>query len=172
MSKQPGLNLADLAAQTKDVEVPGGFVTVKGISVQTALALLQRYPHLAKLANGFKVSDLIVVAPGALAAIIAAGFGKFGDEQAEEQAADIPIETQFDLIEAIGGLTFKNGFGPFVSRVMALADAVKSAPSTKAFSTSLPQTSKPSLPADTDPAMSGDTPQDKSAPTASSPTGE
>lgn len=160
-SKTPGLTLADLAAMSEDIPVGDSYVTVVGISTEKALNILGRFPQLAKMAQGFKLSDLIAIAPGALSAILASGTGKHGDAETETAAAEIPIETQFDLVEAIGRLTFKNGFGPFVQRLLKLADVAKSDLYTKVPSMNSPSTSKPSLPQDTDPPMSGPTPQDK-----------
>lgn len=161
MSNQPGLSLADLAAMTEDVPIGTSTLKVQGISTKNALAVFQRFPQLAKMADGFKISDIIVVAPGALAAIIAAGVGKLGDEEAEEQASQIALETQFDIVEAIGRLTFKSGFAPFAQRLLKLADVARSGNFTKVPSTNLPATSKPSSQPDTIPPVSGDTPLDK-----------
>lgn len=164
--KKPGLHLADLAKRTEDVPVGDSHISVSGISVEKALDILKRFPALAKMANGFKLPDLIAIAPGALASIIATGCGQHGDKQAEADAANIPIEYQLDIVEAIGRLTFKNGFAPFAQRVLGLAASVKSDLYTKVPSMNLPVTSKPSSPLDTEPKPSSDTPQDKSAPSA------
>lgn len=168
-TKQPGLTLADLAGVREQVPFGESFIEVRGISTANALAILQRFPHLAKLTNGFKISDLLVVAPEAVAAIIAAGIGKPNDEQEEEAASVIPIEAQFDLIEAIGRSTFKSGFGPFVQRVIALARDLKSDPSIRVPSMNSPVMSKNSSPAATTLQPSSTTPPDKSPPTSSSP---
>lgn len=168
-NKQPGLTLADLAGVREQVPFGESFIEVQGISTANALAILQRFPHLAKLANGFKISDLLVVAPEAVAAIIAAGIGKPNDADQEVAAGNIPIEGQFDLIEAIGRSTFKSGFGPFVQRVLALARDLKSDHSIKVPSMSLPATLKNSSPQATNPPPSSDIPQDKSPPSSSSP---
>lgn len=172
MSKTPGLSLADLANMSEEVPVGSGHITVVGISVSKALDIVKRFPELAKMAGGFKLADLLLVAPGALAAIIASAVGQHGDEKAEADATNIPIETQFDIVEAVGRLTFRNGFAPFVQRVLNLAQSVKSDLYTKVPSMNSPGTSKPSSPAATAPTMSLDTPPDKSAPTPSSPSAE
>lgn len=166
--KMPGLTLADLAGAREQVPVGEGTVEVRGISTKVALSILQKFPHLAKLANGFKIADLLSVAPDAVATIIAAGVGKFGDPEAEEQASDIPLEIQYDIVEAIGRLTFKSGFAPFMERVLRLARVAKSDLSTRAPSTNSQVTLKNSSLADTDLAMSGTTPPDKSPLSSSS----
>jgi hypothetical protein len=170
MSKTPGLALADLAKLSEDVPVGDSHITVTGISISKALDIVKRFPELAKLASGFKVADLLLVAPGALAAIIATATGHHGDAEQEAFAADIPIETQFDIVEAVGRLTFRNGFAPFAQRLLDLAQSVRSDLSTKATSMSLHPALKNSSPPDTAPQMSGTTPPDKSPPSSSSPT--
>jgi hypothetical protein len=64
MSKTPGLALADLAKLSEDVPVGDGHITVTGISISKALDIVKRFPELAKMASGFKVADLLLVAPG------------------------------------------------------------------------------------------------------------
>jgi hypothetical protein len=150
MSKQPGLNLADLAPMSVDVPVGESYLTVYGISAKNGLAILKRFPALANmLSGGFKLAEFIAVAPDAVACIIAASTGNLGNEAAEKAAGSIGIETQFDLLEAIGGLTFKNGFGPFAQRILALADAVNSGSSTRVPDMKSPPASKVSSSPDT-----------------------
>jgi hypothetical protein len=149
MTKEPGLSLADLAAMTLDVPVGQSHVTVSGISARDALAIFKRFPKLASLMEGFNLTTFLEVAPDAAAAVIAAGFGKLGSEEDEAAAAKIGVETQFDILEAIGGLTFKNGFAPFVGKITRLANAAGSANSTKVPAMTSPTASKPSSQPDT-----------------------
>lgn len=144
--KEPGLTLADIAAMSEDVPVGNGFVTVHGISASDALQIFKRYPALAKMMGGFKAADMIGAMPEAVAAIIAAGVRALGDEKQEADAARVPIEDQFNLVEAIGRLTFKSGFAPFVQRIIALASEANLESFTKVGAMNSPQTSKPSSP--------------------------
>jgi hypothetical protein len=149
--KKPGLNLADLAPMSKDVPIGKSFLTVYGISARDGLRIFQRYPKiLGMVGEGFDIKTFLSVAPEAVAAIIAASTGDLDNEQAELNAGRLGLETQFDILEAVGGLTFTNGFAPFVMRIMALADAVvPSAPSIKAPVMKSPPASKPSSQGDT-----------------------
>lgn len=149
MSNQPGLTLADIAAMSEEVPVGDRFITVHGISAGNALTIFKRYPALARMASGFKAADLIGAMPEAVAAIIACGVGSLGDETQEVAASKIAIETQFDLVEAIGRLTFKSGFAPFVRRIMALAEEANFASFTKVGDMKSPPISKPSSSPDT-----------------------
>jgi hypothetical protein len=152
MSNKPGLNLADLAPASEDVPIGSDFMTVYGISARDGLRIIQRFPKILSMmgGEGFNLNTFLLVAPGAVSAIIAASVGKLDDEQSEENAGRLALETQFDILEAIGRLTFTSGFAPFAKRIMALAaNAANSAPSTKAQVTKSPPASKPSLPEDT-----------------------
>jgi hypothetical protein len=150
MTNQPGLSLLDIAGATEDVPVGDSFITVSGISAQDGLAIMRRFPQLTSLLGGFKAADLLTVAPGALSVIIAASVNKMGDEEYEAAAAKIGVEIQWDILEAIGRLTFKNGFGPFGERIMALAAKVpNSGNSGRASATNSQPISKPSSPPDT-----------------------
>ena len=66
-----------------------------------------------------------------------------------QAAGDLGLEIQFDILEAIGRLTFTRGFAPFAERIMALANAANSASFSKVPDMKLPEASKPSSPPDT-----------------------
>lgn len=148
MSNTPGLNLADLAPMHRDVPVGESFIRVHGIPVKLALEIFSRFPKIAGMVGGesFNLGAFLTTAPDAVAAIIAASVGKLGDEQAELMAAALPLELQFDILEAVGGLTFTKGFAPFVKRVMALANVVGSESFTKVPVMKSPSPSKPASP--------------------------
>jgi hypothetical protein len=136
--REQGLSLGDLAKLHIDVKVGDGdddFIRVHGISAKVCLALLQRHPTIlvkAMQGGGVQFQDLIKAAPEVIGSVIAAGTGNFGDEEAEEDATNAPVEVQMDLLEAIAKLTFRSGFGPFVERIMKLArDAASSVSSGK-----------------------------------------
>lgn len=149
MAKEPGLSLADIAAMSEDVPIGTSYITVHGVSARHAAGVIQRFPALAKMLSGFDVATFINVAPEAVAAIIAvatAPRGTVPTDADEEAAGNIPVEIQFDLLETIGRLTFKNGFAPFVQRIMRLANAADSASFTKVPDMKSPQASNPSSP--------------------------
>lgn len=152
-----GLSLQDIGQQRELVKVGDKKLAVYGVSAEGIFALFQRFPELQNWVVTGKVtlSDMMTKAPATIAAIIAAGCGFPGDAPSEKKAGGLSIEVQMDIIEAIGRLTFKNGFGPFVDRIVALADQARSVNYGKVQDTILPQTSKPSPPSGTDPSTSG-----------------
>lgn len=151
MSNKPGLNLADLAPMSEDVAIGDNFLTVHGISAKDGLSIFQRYPKIVGMVSkeGFNIGTFLSVAPDAVAAIIAASTGDLGNEKAEEAAGHLTVETQFDILEAVGRLTFSKGFAPFAQRLIALSEKAPSALSSKVPDMKLPPASKPSSPPDT-----------------------
>jgi hypothetical protein len=146
MAKQPGLSLADLAAMSENVPIGTSFITVHGISAKDALGIFKRFPALAKMLGGFDVATFIQVAPDAVAAILAAATAPRGtvpSEADEEAAGNVPVEVQYDMLEVIGRLTFKNGFAPFVQRITSLAGGADSGNSIKVPAMNSPPASKP-----------------------------
>lgn len=118
------VSLLDIADQQKTVTIRGKDVAVFGISAQDIVYLFGKFPELRLLMSG-KQTDLtpemlLKLAPGAVAAAIAAGTGSAGDEQAEAVAARLGLGEQLDLLAAIFELTFPQGVGPFVQKLDVL----------------------------------------------------
>jgi hypothetical protein len=153
MTKKPGLNLADLAPMSEDVAIGDSFLTVHGVSAKAGLEIFKRFPKILGMVSGdgFNLGAFLTVAPDAVAAIIAAASGDLGNEAAEEAASNLSVEAQFDILEAVGRLTFTKGFAPFVERIMALVGAANSGLSSKVPDMNSLPASKPSSPPDTPP---------------------
>ena len=118
------VSLLDIADQQKTVTIRDKDVAVFGISAQDIVYLFGKFPELRLLMSG-KQADLtpetlLKLAPGAVAAAIAAGTGSAGDENAEAVAARLGLGEQLDLLAAIFDLTFPQGVGPFVAKLDAL----------------------------------------------------
>jgi hypothetical protein len=146
MSKKPGLNLADLAPMHEDVPLGDSFLRVNGISAGHGLEIFKRFPKIAGMVSGstFNLGAFLSVAPDAVAAIIAASTGDLGNEASEEAASKLPVDVQFEILEAVGRLTFTKGFGPFVEKIMALINVASSGLSGKVLDMNSPRVSKPS----------------------------
>lgn len=157
-NKTQGLSLLDIAPNlTEKISIGAAHLEVRGISAKNIVMLFQRFPQLQSWFRGAGVDlkGLIDEAPDALAAIIAAGAGMPGIDEAEETASNLPVEIQLDILEAIGRLTFRNGFGPFAVRIVGLLDAAQSENYGRVQATKSPPVSKPSLPPGTPQQMSG-----------------
>jgi hypothetical protein len=155
-----GLSLLDIAPASENVLISTDTsLAVYGISVRDIIALLQRFPEAQQWISGGKLdtAHFIQTAPNAIAAVIAAGCKKFGNEEAEARAAELTIETQLDILEAVSRLTFRSGFGPFVQRITGAANlaAALSGNSGKAPDTNSPQVSTPLPQTGADPDKSG-----------------
>lgn len=116
----PGL--LDIAPAVETVEIRGTKVEVYGVSVKGIAYLLQRFPELRAMLSGREVNAdrLIEIGGDAVAAIIAAGTGYLGNEQAEAVAGSLSLDEQADLLAAIVKLTMPGGVGPFVEKLSAL----------------------------------------------------
>lgn len=145
-TENQGLSLTDIGPLFENVTIAEGkALKVFGVSVKGVFLVFQRFPEIAQWFNGGKVDlpSLMTQAPEAVAAVIAAGCGQAGVEEAESVAGQLPVEAQLDVLEAIGRLTFKNGFGPFVQRIVALSVQAQSLNYGRAQGTKLPQGLKP-----------------------------
>lgn len=124
-----GLSLADIGPVYEDVPISDDKkLRCFGISAKGLFAIFQRFPEVGQWFKGgrFDPKSLIAQVPDCIAGVIAAGCGYAGDEAMEKKAENIAVEAQIDIIEAIFRLTFKNGFGPFVQRMVALSAQAES----------------------------------------------
>ncbi len=149
--EEQGLCIEDIAPQVELVPIGNKFLKVYGVSVEGVVSLFKHFPQLRGWFSGgkFLAEELIKEAPEGVAAIIAAGCGAAGSKKAEKNARLYPVETQLDILEAIGRLSFKNGFGPFVLRVVALCNAAQSVNYGRVQDMNLQAQSKPLSPPDT-----------------------
>ena len=146
-----GLGIEDIAPLVELVPIGDRNLNVYGVSAEGVVSLFRRFPQLKGwfTGGGFKVEDLMTELPEGVAAIIAAGCGSPNSKKAEKHARLYPVETQLDILEKIGRLSFKNGFGPFVLRVVALCNAAASVNYGRVQDMNSPPQSKPSSPQDT-----------------------
>jgi hypothetical protein len=148
---EQGLGLLDIAPSYEDVPVADHMLRVYGITSEDVIALFQRFPESRNWFGGGKIDikALAATAPDGIKAVIAAACRECGNPKAEERAGQFSVEEQLDILEAIGRLTFRSGFGPFVSRLAALARLAVSENSGKAPATISPPASNNSSDADT-----------------------
>lgn len=123
--------LLDIALATEQV----AGVTITGVSAHGVSYLLARFPEIRSLMTGremtFTVDRIMLLAPEAIAAIIAVGCGNVPDgpegsadkqTKVEAKAATLPVGMQVEFLEAVLRLTMPGGVGPFVARLNKLAD--------------------------------------------------
>lgn len=156
MTKREALSLMDIAPRTEQVEINDEVtLRVRGLSAEAIKDLMIRFPDLGGLmiGEGIRRESIVTLGPAVISALCAAACGELGNDDAERMASELPIETQLDILEALGRCTFSKGFGPFAERVAVIAAAL-SGPAGKAPDMSLPKESKPSEEQPT--PMSGD----------------
>lgn len=143
------VSLLDIAPATARVTVSGVDVDVFGLNAKALAAILRKFPEIALLFAGKEVTteQWAAIAGDAVVALIAAGTRHLGEEEWETKIAELTIEDQVTLLEAILGITMPKGIRPFAERLNRLgllvqggagADASGKVPDTK-----LPKQSKP-----------------------------
>lgn len=125
--------------------VEGVEIMCGGISANGVADLIARFPALRQLVmpgavqDGDMLSDgpsLLRAAPDAVAAILAAGTGHYGELDHEIAAAALPIQAQMDLLAKIMELTLPDGIVPFVAKLTSMfAGAADLPPSNAGLST-------------------------------------
>lgn len=163
-------SLLDIAPVTKTVKVGEQEFQVRGVGARGFVDLLQRFPDLRSLLSeeGLAREALIMLAPGAIGAIIAYASNQANNPDAEALAADLPLEVQMDFLEAIVDATFKKGYVPFLARLNSLSATGQARPvvaptTTAPASTSEPPSSVSSTDTDNPPTESGPTPPENSS---------
>lgn len=119
--------LLELANTGRDVKVGDNTIKVFGISTETLISIITKYPAVTKAMSGVDVEggDLMKIAPDAVAEIIVAGTGNSRDNKHLEAARRVPVEFQLDILTAILKQTFPSGVGPFVEKLVALGVLAK-----------------------------------------------
>jgi hypothetical protein len=118
-------DLLDIATATaaEVVKINGERIVVRGLQANAIASIAARFPNIGTLLAGGDnmVPRLIAQAGEAVGPIIAAGCGHPGDENYELHCStNLLVEHQMALLKAIIGLTFPNGFRPFVDLMAEL----------------------------------------------------
>jgi hypothetical protein len=130
----------DMAPTTARVVVVGeARYPVPGVKLKGIAYLLKRYweplaPVIAKMkaaaeskadgADASLLEDILALPDDIIAAIIAAGMGHAGSDQAEAIADSLAVGVQARLLAAIVGETMPDGAVPFVESVVTLFVAI------------------------------------------------
>ena len=127
VQKTEPIGLLDVMPMTEQVQInERQSILVQGISSKAIWSLLKRFPLLQGLivGGGITPADIVAFGPQVVAAICAAAAGYLDNEAAEEKAASLSIEVQYNILEAMGRCTFSKGFGPFRQRLRAALGAL------------------------------------------------
>jgi len=161
---EEAIGLQDIAPDFVTVRVKGEDRQVTGISLQTIFGLVRRFPQLQPLLELKELTpmQIVEVAPDAIGAILAAGFGKPGDLAAEKDSETIAVGRQMQVFDAIWKLTFVDvgGFQGFLQRMFQLGILRAGSPAGKGNGSATPSPREPpsSLGADIPQEPSGATP--------------
>lgn len=171
-------DLFDIAPVVESIDIRGVTLDVSGIAVGDIPYLAGRFVLLRDLVSkgDFTLEKLASVAPDALAAFLACGIGKRGDEKAEKFiAANFKLGDQAELFVKIVKVSFPGGLGPFVESLKAMgllntSAPGKPSPSSKKAEASSKSSRKPSTSSSANgatPTPSGDSRPDNSQATSS-----
>lgn len=146
------------------ITINGKKIPVHGISMTGFGTLIPRFPNLmsdlterVKKDGALSLVAIIDVAGPAIGAILAAGLGYPGNEEAEKKAAQLDVSTQIKLLDKIVEKSMPDGVGPFVEQWGALMARFAPAPAQKMRFKVLQRGSNPSsASADIPKAMSGE----------------
>ncbi len=146
------------------ITINGKKIPVHGISMTGFGSLIPRFPNLmndlterVKKDGELSLVILMDVAGPAIGAILAAGLGYPGNEDAEQKAASLDISTQLKLLDKIVEKTMPDGIGPFVDQWASLmARFAPPAPRKVRFKVLQRESSPSSGSADIPKAMSGE----------------
>ena len=119
------MSLEDYVVQTKTTDIPGGSITVRGLSLQDLSPLLTSYrPQLqaiwskieavreGKTLGDIDIAEAIQIALEICPPIVGGLIAMAADEaHLSEKAARLPISAQVDAIDAISTLTFEQNGG-------------------------------------------------------------
>jgi hypothetical protein len=102
-------SLLDIAPSGRQITIRDKTLTIKGISAQGVVYLLNRFPLVRQIMTGHNVEDLsvetfMVLAPEAVNATIACGFGFVGTNPVEQEKAE-EIAASFGIDEQVYALT-------------------------------------------------------------------
>lgn len=113
------MDIAPAGTVKKSVTVGDEQIEISRIGSKRVVRLLARYPELGDLMSGKKVAPmrLIEIAADAAAAFIAEGCGYHDNPDAEAFAAELGIDDQLALVEAIALATFPNLVGPLIEQL-------------------------------------------------------
>lgn len=139
--------MVDIVELDYAVEIRGQRLETPGLKLRAIGKLLVRFPEIRKqIETGkFDPEALLELSDDAIAAVIAAGLGKVGDEETEAWAGKLSLGEQAELLFSIYNATVgPKGFGPFVQLLAAVGMVNGGAPSATASATSLPSEPSPS----------------------------
>jgi hypothetical protein len=121
-------DLLDIApvTQSEAVWIGDKRLTVRALSPNAIASIIARFPEvkLVVAGGGDIILSLIRFCGNAIGPIIAAGCGHLEDESHERAAANLLLEQQAIILNAILRLTLPNGINPLAEAMAKLANTI------------------------------------------------
>ena len=109
-------------------EVPVGDKTVRirAVSLMDVARLVRRFPAALDVLEGKRniAEALVACGPEVVCALVAAGFGRIGDEAAEAAVARLPDEQVLALLAEILRITMPDGVESFFQKLAGALQSV------------------------------------------------
>jgi hypothetical protein len=145
------VSLIDIVPQTRTVQIQGGELEIRGLGLRQIADLLLRFPSLCQLlfqgapAELDIIDALLISAPDAIAAIIAAAAGQPNAADALADGA-LSIEDLAECLVVVRDLTIPNGAVPLLDSLTRLLGTRVASPGAEPVTSSPPQPNGSSLP--------------------------
>jgi hypothetical protein len=126
-------DIFDLMPATETVVVGETSTTVRAIPLGQALQIINRFPLIREFVDGKRqeVSFGEILATGGVPEILAAGCGRFGDDEAANHFAALDADVQAQFLGPILRLTMPRGVAPFLTSVGICAEGIAGPPQPK-----------------------------------------
>ena len=118
------VSLVDIIPQTRIINISAGELVLHGLGLRQIADLFLTFPSLQDVftegAADVTAAALIVHAPDAIGAIIAAAADQPEAAETISSGAVLTPDEVLDCLTAIGEITFPRGIAPLLERLMAL----------------------------------------------------
>jgi hypothetical protein len=147
------VSLVDIVPQKRTVQIAAGELELHGLGLRQIASLLLQFPSLRNLiteaAPSVDFAELLILAPDAIASIIAEAAGQPEATEAVAEGNLLTPDEILDCLTAIQGLTFPRGIRPLLQRLgLGGPDDSVPVPAGKAPATSTPPPPSSSSPPD------------------------
>jgi hypothetical protein len=116
-------DLSHFVPLTETVTIRNQKIKLVGVDLEDLGQLYFRFPEIGNMIQT-RTFDVKVLSKQAVAAFIAVGAGKAGDEAAEKAIASLALGERIALFNSVFRLTSPGGIGPFVELMVALTGGV------------------------------------------------
>lgn len=116
-------DLSHFVPLSETVTVRDRKIKLVGVDLEDLGQLLYRFPEITTMMQAGQFNPK-ALSRQAMAALVAVGAGKAGDDEAEKSIAALSLGERLTMVNAVFRLTSPGGIGPFVEMVTTLTGGV------------------------------------------------